>query len=77
MEKTFGTDKNLTKDAQELTALLQPHMFKGWQYQQTTRKTIEREIRKYLRKYIKQHKISLADMEQIYQKIVESVKTYG
>lgn len=77
MEKTFGTDKNLTKDAQELAALLQPHMFKGWQYQQTTRKTIEREIRKYLRKYIKQHKISLADMEQIYQKIVESVKTYG
>jgi type I restriction enzyme R subunit len=77
MEKTFGTDKNLTKDAQELTTFLQPHMFKGWQYQQTTRKTIEREIRKYLRKYIKQHKISLADMEQIYQKIVESVKTYG
>jgi type I restriction enzyme R subunit len=77
MEKTFGTDKNLTKDAQELTTFLQPHMFKGWQYQQTTRKTIEREIRKYLRKYIKQHTISLADMEQIYQKIVESVKTYG
>jgi len=77
MEKTFGTDKNLTKDAQELITFLQPHMFKGWQYQQTTRKTIEREIRKYLRKYIKQHKISLADMEQIYQKIVESVKTYG
>ncbi|MCJ7561120.1 DUF3387 domain-containing protein, partial [Candidatus Bathyarchaeota archaeon] len=77
MEQDLGTDKNLTQDAQELTALLQPHMFKGWQYQQTTRKTIEREIRKYLRKYIKQHKITLADMEQIYQKIVESVKTYG
>jgi len=77
MEQNLGTDKNLTQDAKELTTFLQPHMFKGWQYQQTTRKTIEREIRKYLRKYIKQHKISLADMEQIYQKIVESVKTYG
>jgi tRNA U38,U39,U40 pseudouridine synthase TruA len=52
-------------------------MFKGWQYQQTTRKTIEREIRKYLRKYIKQHSLTLADLEQLYQKIVESVKTYG
>lgn len=77
LENKFGTDKNLTQDAQELTALLQPHMFKGWQYQQTTRKTIEREIRKHLRKYIKQHRLTLADLEQLYQKIVESVKTYG
>jgi type I restriction enzyme R subunit len=77
MEKTLGTDKNLKQDTQELTAQLQPHMFKGWQYQQTTRKTIEREIRKYLRKYIKQHRLTLADLEQLYQKIVESVKTYG
>ncbi len=77
MEKTLGTDKNLKQDTQELTAQLQPHMFKGWQYQRTTRKTIEREIRKYLRKYIKQHSLTLADLEQLYQKIVESVKTYG
>ena len=52
-------------------------MFKGWQYQQTTRKTIEREIRKYLRKYIRQYSLTLADLEQLYQKITESVKTYG
>lgn len=77
MEKTLGTDKNLTQDTQELTTLLQPHMFKGWQYQQTTRKTIEREIRKYLRKYIRQYSLTLADLEQLYQKITESVKTYG
>jgi type I restriction enzyme R subunit len=77
MEKTLGTDKNLTQDAQELTTQLRPHMFKGWQYQQTTRKTIEREVRKYLRKYIKQYGLVLADLEQLYQKITESVKTYG
>jgi type I restriction enzyme R subunit len=77
MEQNLGTDKNLTQDAQELIALLQPQMFKGWQYQQTTRKTIEREVRKYLRKYIKQYSISLTDLEEIYQKIIESVKTYG
>jgi type I restriction enzyme R subunit len=77
MEKTLGTDKNIAQDTQELTTQLQPHMFKGWQYQQTTRKTIEREIRKYLRKYIKQYSLTLADLEQLYQKITESVKTYG
>ena len=77
LENTLGTDKNLTQDAKELTTLLKPHMFKGWQTQQTTRKTIERQTRKYLRKYIKQHNLTLPDLEQLYQKILESVKTYG
>jgi type I restriction enzyme R subunit len=77
LEQKLGTDKNLTQDAQELTALLQPHMFKGWQYQQTTRKTIERQVRKYLRKYIKQYHLNLTQLEELYQKIIESVKTYG
>jgi type I restriction enzyme R subunit len=77
LENTLGPNKHLTQDAQELTALLQPHMFKGWQTQPTTRKTIERQTRKYLRKYIKQHNLTLPDLEQLYQKILESVKTYG
>jgi type I restriction enzyme R subunit len=77
MEQKLGTDKNLIQDTQELTNQLQQQMFKGWQTQQTTRKTIEREVRKYLRKYIKQRHLNLADLEQLYQKIMESVKTYG
>jgi type I restriction enzyme R subunit len=77
MEQKLGTDKNLIQDTQELTAKLQPQMFKGWQTQQTTRKTIEREVRKYLRKYIKKYGLSLSDLETLYQKIMESVKTYG
>src|SRR3990170_7631663 len=76
MEQKLGTDKNLTQDTHELTGQLQPQMFKGWQYQQTTRKTIEREVRKYLRKYIKQHQLNLTQLEELYQKIIESVKTY-
>jgi type I restriction enzyme R subunit len=77
LEQKLPPSKNLTADVQELTNQLQAQMFKGWQTQQTTRKTIEREVRKYLRKYIKQHILSLPDLEQLYQKIMESVKTYG
>jgi type I restriction enzyme R subunit len=77
LEKTLPPNKNLTQDVQELTAQLQKQMFKGWQTQQTTRKTIERETRKYLRKYIKQHNLTLAQINQLHQKIMESVKTYG
>jgi len=77
LEQKLGTTKILIQDVQELTKQLQPQMFKGWQTQQSTRKTIERETRKYLRKYIKQHKLTLAEIDELHQKIMESVKTYG
>jgi len=77
LEQKLGPDKNLIQDVQELTALLQPLMFKGWQTQPTTRKIIERQTRKYLRKYMKQHNLTLQDVDQLQQKIMENVKTYG
>ena len=77
MEKTLGTNNDLTKDVQGLITLLQPYLFKGWQYQQTARKSVERETRKYLRKYIRQNKLSLQNMEELYKKLIDSVKTYA
>jgi len=77
MEKTLGTSTDFIKDAQELTTLLQPYLFKGWQYQQTARKSVERETRVYLRKYIRQNKLSIPAMEELYKKLIDSVKTYA
>jgi type I restriction enzyme R subunit len=77
IEKTLGTKTDPTKDAQKLTSLLQPYLFKGWQYQQTARKSVERETRKYLRKYIRQKKLTLSTMEELYKKLIDSVKTYA
>jgi type I restriction enzyme R subunit len=77
LEKKLGPETDLTRDTQELTNQLQQHIFRGWQYQQTAKKTIEREVRKYLRKYIKQKALTLTDLEELYKKIMESVKTYG
>ena len=77
MEKAIPTNGDLTKDTQELTSLLQPYLFKGWQYQQTAKKAVERETRRYLRKYIRLNNLSLADLETLYVKIIDSVKTYA
>jgi type I restriction enzyme R subunit len=77
MEKTISNRGDLTKDAQELTTLLQPYLFKGWQYQQTARKSVERETRVYLRKYIRQNNLPLTDMEELYKRLIDSVKTYA
>jgi type I restriction enzyme R subunit len=77
LEQKLSPNKNLTQDVQELTNQLQAQMFKGWQTQQTTRKTIEREVRKYLRKHMKQYGLSLLDIDELHPKIIEKVKTYG
>ncbi|MGD0643594.1 MAG: HsdR family type I site-specific deoxyribonuclease [Candidatus Bathyarchaeia archaeon] len=78
MEKTIPNNADLTKDAQELSVLLQPSLFKGWQFQQTAKKTVEQETRRYLRrKYVSQNLLTLPEMDMLYQKIIDSVKTYA
>ena len=77
LEQKLGSDEKLVKDVQELTEILQPLMFKGWQTQPTTKKKIEAQIRRCLRKYKKQHNLTLQDIDQLQQEIMEKVETYG
>jgi len=77
MEKAIPTPGDLHQDTQELATQLQPYLFKGWQYQQTAKKAVESTTRRYLRKYIRQNNLSLADLETLYQKIIDSVKSYA
>jgi len=78
MEKAIPNHSDLTKDTQELTTMLQPYLFKGWQYQQTAKKSVEQETRRYLRrKYVSQNQLTLTEMDGLYEKIIDSVKTYA
>ncbi|MEM4733548.1 MAG: helicase-related protein, partial [Candidatus Bathyarchaeia archaeon] len=78
MEKAIPNTADLTKDTQELTAQLQPYLFKGWQYQQTAKKAIEQGIRSYLRKkYVSKKLLTITEMDTLYTKILDSVKTYA
>ncbi len=78
MEKTLPNNQTLTKNTQELTKLLQPYLFKGWQYQQTAKKTVEQETRRYLRrKYVSQNQLTLTEMNTLYGKIIDNVKNYA
>jgi len=78
MEKAIPNAGDLTKDTQELTTQLQPYLFKGWQYQQTTKKAVEQGIRGYLRrKYVSKKLLTIAEMDTLYAKILDSVKTYA
>ncbi|MEM2999460.1 MAG: hypothetical protein QXX34_02925, partial [Candidatus Bathyarchaeia archaeon] len=78
MEKAIPNTAELTKDTQELTTLLQPYLFKGWQYQQTAKKAVEQGMRGYLtRKYVNKKLLTIAEMDALYAKILDSVKTYA
>ncbi|MEN3016312.1 MAG: HsdR family type I site-specific deoxyribonuclease [Candidatus Methanosuratincola petrocarbonis] len=77
LEQKFVPNKDLIADVGELTSLIQSSMFKGWQTQPTTIKSIERQTRRYLRKYIKQYGLSLQEIDELHQKIMEKVKSYG
>ena len=78
MEKALPNNGDLTKDTQELASLLQPYLFKGWQYQQTAKKAVEQETRRYLRrKYVSQNHLTLAEMDSLYEKIIDDVKSYA
>ena len=78
IEKAILNNGDLTKDTQELVTLLQPYLFKGWQYQQTAKKAVEQENRRYLRrKYVSQNQLTLAEMDSLYKKIIDDVKSYA
>ena len=78
MEKAIPNHTDLTKDTQELASLLQPYLFKGRQYQQTAKKAVEQETRRYLRrKYVSQNHITLSEMDSLYEKIIDNVKSYA
>ena len=77
LEKKFTDDQALVKEVQELSEKIRQHMFTGWYLQKTARKSIESEVRRFLRRYIRRHGIKLKELEELYQKTMDSVKNYG
>lgn len=76
LEKRFE-DPELVKDVRELSKGIQKFRFPGWYLQKTARKNIERYTRRFMRRYIIRHRIQIDEMEELYQKAIDSVKNYG
>jgi type I restriction enzyme R subunit len=77
LEEKFGQDASLVGDVKNLVSELEGKMFRGWQTQTTARKEIERVIRKHLRKYLRERGLTLQELDLLYQKVLEKVKSYG
>jgi len=76
MEKRFKRD-DFEKVVKELSTRLERYMFFGWFNQVTIKKEVEREIRRFVRGMKGKYNLSLDEMNDLHEKLLESVKNYG
>ena len=77
IESQWGDDSDLLRDIRQLSEDLKKSMFPGWISQVSAKKGIEQDIRKFTRRYGKQRGKSIEEIDQLYLKLIESVKNYA
>ena len=77
IESQWGEDTELLSHIRELSEELKKSMFPGWISQVSAKKGIEQDIRRFTRRYGKQQGKSIEEIDQLYLKLIESVKNYA
>jgi len=77
LEDKLGKADQLPEQVKALSGELQKHMFAGWLAQASVKKDIERELRKFVRGIKGKYNISFDEMNELHERLVESVKNYG
>src|SRR4030043_1222591 len=76
MERKLKND-DFEKVVKELSNRLGKYMFFGWFNQVTIKKEVEREIRRFVRGMKGKYNLSLDEMNDLHERLLESVKNYG
>lgn len=77
IESQWGEDSELINDLHQLSEELNKSMFPGWISQVSAKKGIEQDIRRFTRRYGKQRGKSIEEIDQLYLRLIESVKNYA
>lgn len=77
IEFAWGPDSQLIDIIRQLSEELRKSMFPGWISQVSAKKGIEQEIRRLARRYGKQRGKTIEEIDQLYLKLIESVKNYA
>ncbi|MBN2251876.1 MAG: HsdR family type I site-specific deoxyribonuclease [Candidatus Altiarchaeota archaeon] len=77
LEESFKGETGLDENVKELSASLKEHTFPCWISQPTAQKNVEKAIRLFLRKYVKKHRLSVEELNGLYEKVIDRVKAYG
>jgi type I restriction enzyme R subunit len=77
LEKKLSRSDVLVDVVKDLSKKLEKYMFFGWFNQVTIKKEVEREIRRFVRGIKGKHNLSLDEMNDLHERLLESVKNYG
>jgi len=77
VESTWGSNDHVIEDVKRLGEQLEDEMFPGWTSQPTAKKNIEQKVRKFARRYGKEHGKGIDEIDELYIKLLESVKVYA
>jgi type I restriction enzyme R subunit len=77
LEKKLSRSDVLVDVVKDLSKKLEKYMFFGWFNQVTIKKEVEREIRRFVRGMKGKHNLSLDEMNDLHERLLESVKNYG
>ncbi len=77
LERNLEANDSLIEEVKNLSSLLKKCLFPGWISQVTDKKEVERAVRKFARSLKNKYNFSLDKMNEIYNKLMESVKNYG
>lgn len=77
LEKRFDRSEDFVEVVKELSRKLEKYMFFGWFHQTTVKKEVEREIRGFVRKMKGKYNLSLDEMNNLHEKLIENVKNFG
>ena len=77
LEGRLGTGNGLIKEVKGLWEGLKRHMFPGWIHQPALRKEVERGVRRFSRGIKNRYGLSLEEMNDLYERLIEKVRNYG
>lgn len=77
IENKLGKDDCLINEVRGFSIELQKSMFPGWFIQTSARKEIERMVRRFTRGFKTKYKLRLENIDDIYNRLIESVRNYG
>ena len=77
LEEDLGEDEKLVDKVRELSSQLKESMFSGWAMQTTAKKGIERDVRRFVRGFKTKYNLSLEDIDNLYNKLIDNIMNYG
>jgi type I restriction enzyme R subunit len=77
LEQNLGKEENLIDEVRELSSQINESMFPGWSIQTTARKSIEKDVRRFVRGFKNKYNLTLEDIDDIYNKLIDNIMNYG